>query len=639
MLFPLKRIAFTCILAICCLLTRAQPLAYNQQAVDSIIKKLPALPDDSQKVESMILLAQMNLQKMDSAQIMYWSNQAKAISEKTGYTKGKILSLGQMAFYHSISGDWPKAILEINEAVSYCKGPLEPYNIFFYSLRVIISNNREDYADAKYWAMKSLRHPAFNQGGALGQWPTYMQLGLIYDKLNMIDSAEYFGNKSREMMKLASFRDLELNTHMVLGNVALKKKNYQEALNYYRQYPELKGGLAEVHYETGHIDSAIFYGKQAMVHIEKFGSSQSMMVTAKLLSQIYEKQDPKESLRYLKISAEARDRLFSTEKLKTLEALTLNEQKMQFESQKQAAASRNRLIQLALGAFAALLLLSALIFYRVSAVRKAHNEKLTKAYSDLEHAQEKLVHAEKMASLGQLTAGIAHEIQNPLNFVNNFSEINTELIEELQENLPDDKTRMALNEVKANMEKITAHGKRADAIVKSMLQHSKVQNSERRLTDINALVSETTQQAKQMLPDKGVGTPIETSIQLDPFIGKMEVAPAEIASVIMNLLTNAQFAVSEKMKLNPAHYQPQIEVATLKSGNEIMITVRDNGIGIPSSALQKIFQPFYTTRATGSGTGLGLSLNYNIIKAHGGEINVMSSEGMETKFTVVLPIA
>jgi signal transduction histidine kinase len=633
--FPLKRLAFTCILAICFLLTRAQPLAYNQQTVDSILKILPTLPDDSQKVQSMILLAQMNLQKMDSAQIMYWSSQAKAISEKIDYTKGKIFSLGQMAFYHSISGDWPKAILEINEATSYCKGPLESYNIFFYSLRVIIGNNREDYLDAKYWAMKALHHPAFQEGGPLGQWPTYMQLGVIYDKLNMIDSAEYFGNKCLEIMKVASYRDLELNTSVVMGSVALKKKNYQEAINYYRQFPELSGGLAGVYHETGPIDSAIFYGKQAMAHIEKFGSPQSMMITAKLLSQIYEKQDPKESLRYLKISADARDKLFNTEKLKTLEALILNEQKMQFESQKQAAASRNRLIQLALGAFATLLLLSALIFYRVSAVRKAHNEKLTKAYSDLEHAQEKLVHAEKMASLGQLTAGIAHEIQNPLNFVNNFSEINTELIEELQEHLSDDKSSAVLGEVKANMEKITAHGKRADAIVKSMLQHSKVQSSERRLTDINALVSETTLQAKKIF----TGTPVETSIQLDPSINKMQVAPAEIASVVMNLLTNAQFAVSEKMKQNPAHYQPRIEVSTVKSGTNINIIVKDNGIGIPPSALQKIFQPFYTTRATGSGTGLGLSLNYNIIKAHGGEMIVTSIEGKETVLRVTLPIA
>jgi signal transduction histidine kinase len=149
------------------------------------------------------------------------------------------------------------------------------------------------------------------------------------------------------------------------------------------------------------------------------------------------------------------------------------------------------------------------------------------------------------------------------------------------------------------------------------------------------LVSETTEQAKKMF----TGTPVETIIQLDRSIIRMQVAPAEIASVVMNLLTNAQFAVSEKMKQNPAHYQPKIEVTTLKSCNEINIIVKDNGIGIPPSALQKIFQPFYTTRATGSGTGLGLSLNYNIIKAHGGEINVTSSEGLETKFNVVLPIA
>jgi len=279
-------------------------------------------------------------------------------------------------------------------------------------------------------------------------------------------------------------------------------------------------------------------------------------------------------------------------------------------------------------------------FNKLEAAKKQVDNTLT----ELEQAQQQLVQSEKMASLGELTAGIAHEIQNPLNFVNNFSEVNKEMLEELKterlkpdEERDDDLQNDLINDVIENSEKILHHGKRADAIVKGMLQHSRKSSGQKEPTDINALADEYLRLSYHGMRAKDKSFNAEMKTDFDESLGKINIIPQDIGRVLLNLFNNAFYAVNEQKKQNSISYQPTVVVGTQECDGKIQITVRDNGNGIPQKNSDKIFQPFFTTKPTGQGTGLGLSLSYDIIKAHGGEIKVDSKEGKGSEFVIELP--
>ena len=300
------------------------------------------------------------------------------------------------------------------------------------------------------------------------------------------------------------------------------------------------------------------------------------------------------------------------------------------------------------------ILLAALGFsvhrYQKAAVIKAEREKarvkelaqakeIEKAYHELKTTQAQLIHSEKMASLGELTAGIAHEIQNPLNFVNNFSEVNKELVDELQQELKAGKVDDAIaisNNIKENEQKISHHGRRADAIVKGMLQHSRSSSGQKELTDINALCDEYLRLSYHGLRAKNKSFNAKFETDFDPSIGKINIVPQDIGRVILNLINNAFYTVDEKKKLNQNRYEPTVSVSTKKTNDKVAIKVSDNGNGIPQKVLDKIFQPFFTTKPTGQGTGLGLSLSYDIVKAHGGELKVETKESEGSEFIIIL---
>ena len=277
---------------------------------------------------------------------------------------------------------------------------------------------------------------------------------------------------------------------------------------------------------------------------------------------------------------------------------------------------------------------------RKSSAIEESNKTLTQTLINLKATQAQLIQSEKMASLGELTAGIAHEIQNPLNFVNNFSEVNTELIDELKSELAKDNMQSAMeiaNNIKDNEEKINHHGRRADAIVKSMLQHSRSSSGKKEPTDINALSDEYLRLAFHGLRAKDKSFNATMKTDFDETIGNINIIPQDIGRVILNLINNAFYAVSERKKLNETGFEPTVTVSTKKESSHVLITVADNGTGIPQKVLEKIFQPFFTTKPTGQGTGLGLSLSYDIVKAHGGELKVETKEGEGTEFMIVLP--
>lgn len=290
----------------------------------------------------------------------------------------------------------------------------------------------------------------------------------------------------------------------------------------------------------------------------------------------------------------------------------------------------------------------------------AQRENVESAYDQLKSAQTLLIQSEKMASLGELTAGIAHEIKNPLNFVNNFSDICSELIDEMKVELVEGNQKAAIeiaDDIKQNLGKINQHGKRADSIVQNMLEHSKRGSGQKQETDINALADEFLRMTYQSFlaknkDSKAELSPIAINTNLDPFLPLVSVIPQDIGKVLLNLYSNAFYACAErsrsavndwaKSSMQPADggeiYLPSVLVSTKKEGNKVLISVKDNGLGIPDSIKEKIFQPFFTTKPTGQGTGLGLSLSYDIVKSHGGELKVETKENEGTEFTIILPI-
>ncbi|MBK9332004.1 MAG: nuclear transport factor 2 family protein [Ignavibacteria bacterium] len=270
------------------------------------------------------------------------------------------------------------------------------------------------------------------------------------------------------------------------------------------------------------------------------------------------------------------------------------------------------------------------------------NRELEATMNELKATQAQLIQSEKMASLGELTAGIAHEIQNPLNFVNNFSELNTELLSELEDEIEKGNTaemKALTDDIKANEQKINHHGKRADAIVKGMLQHSRTSSGVKEPTDINALADEYLRLAYHGLRAKDKSFNATMKTDFDENIGNVNVVPQDTGRVILNLITNAFYAVNEKKKQNKQGYEPTVSVSTKNAGEKIEIRVSDNGNGITQKVVDKIFQPFFTTKPTGEGTGLGLSMSYDIIKSHGGEIKVETKEGEGAEFLILLPVS
>jgi len=273
---------------------------------------------------------------------------------------------------------------------------------------------------------------------------------------------------------------------------------------------------------------------------------------------------------------------------------------------------------------------------------KAARKKAEEALAELQITQKQLIQSEKMASLGELTAGIAHEIQNPLNFVNNFSDVSNELIDEMMHEVAKgnfEEAKIIAEDVRKNLEKISHHGKRADGIVKGMLQHSRMSSGQKELTDLNALADEYLRLAYHGLraKDKSFNAKFETDF--DNSIGKINIAPQEIGRVLLNLVNNAFYAVTEKKNQQPESYEPIVTVHSEKKNGKIEISVKDNGNGIPKAIIEKIFQPFFTTKPTGQGTGLGLSLAYDIVtKGHGGELKVETSEGEGSEFIIQLPL-
>ncbi len=492
----------------------------------------------------------------------------------------------------------------------------------------------------------------------------HMNIGNVYYRVNKLDSALIYERKALDYSDSSGFKKYRGLILARIGYIEIKQGKYDEAKKYllssiktneeqsvYSFLSEASISLADLFFKTGNLDSSFYYASKGLEVSKSSGYSFETVNAYKLLSSIYEARGKTDSaFKYQKLAFAINDSLFNNEKNNQFQNINLEEQQRLQEQEKENIKTQNQTRTNSLLAGLGVLLLIGIILYRNNRQKQKANTVLEKTLTDLKSTQAQLIQSEKMASLGELTAGIAHEIQNPLNFVNNFSEVNKELLQELKEEAGKgniDEVKSIANDVIGNEEKINHHGKRADAIVKGMLQHSQSSTGKKEPTDINALCDEYLRLSYHGLRaiNKDFNATIKTDF--DNSIGNINIIPQDIGRVLLNLINNAFYAVSEKnvevnqegfKNLPGLNYQPTVSITTKKINNKFEISVSDNGNGIPQNIVDKIFQPFFTTKPTGQGTGLGLSLSYDIIKAHGGEMKVESKEGDGSQFIIQLPI-
>ena len=494
------------------------------------------------------------------------------------------------------------------------------------------------------------------------------------------DSALAIENKALNYAIQSNYK-IYLGTILdIIGDIYLDKNNYDSSAKYFQdaipasiEQNNLKDeieaylSMAMLKRKTGETDSALVYARKALHTSQQFGLASGKERAYNALFSAYKLMGNKDSAyAYLQLAKSLDDSLNEAQRIKTnqYQSLSLNDEISLREKEKAKIEAENKIRVYALLTGIAALLLIAFLLFRNNRTRKRANallqeqkeqieqqkEKVENTLSELKSTQAQLIQSEKMASLGQLTSGIAHEIQNPLNFVNNFSEVSTELVDEMNIELDkgnNEEAKQLAQDLKENLEKINHHGKRAGDIVKGMLQHSRSSTGIREPTDINKLSDEYLRLSYHGLSAKdkefNAMIPIAIGTDFDESIGNINIIPEDIGRVLLNLYNNAFYAVTEKAKLSALSYEPTVSVSTKRLTDKpdnyrVEIRVKDNGNGIPQKVVDKIFQPFFTTKPTGVGTGLGLSLSYDIMKAHGGEIKVETKEGEGSEFIVQIPI-
>ena len=627
----------------------------NPKIADSLKQLLEKTPADTNRVKLLMQLAQQYFfTRPDTARMI--SEKALALARELDFLNGIVTSLNTTAEMHRFLGNYPLALklnfeaLKLNRQMKDANG--EASSLGFIGFDYV--EFREYRQGLEYLLPSSqLNRQIHNQ---LKETFDLTNIANAYNLLDMPDSGLYYSKLSYDTytgLKHGPLKSLILTR---MGNAYLGLGKKDSALTYYQtalantikvnekvNISKIQLKIAEVYELDQQYDSSIHYARQAFAHGQQSAQKLGLLETSELLSRLFRIAKNTDSAFYYKDIAKAMtDSLYGPEKFKQLQLLMLEEQKRQQEIQQEQERYKNKTKMIALAAAVGVFLIIAFLLFRNNRQKRKTNKVLEKTLSDLRSTQTQLIQSEKMASLGELTAGIAHEIQNPLNFVNNFSEVNRELLMELKEEI--DKGN--LNEIKAlandvidNEEKINHHGKRADGIVKSMLQHSRSSSGKKEPTDINALCDEYLRLSYHGLRAKDKSFTAKFETNFDNRIGEINIIPQDIGRVILNLINNAFYTVTEKKALNIEGYEPVVTLNTKRIKDKIEISIKDNGNGIPPEIVDKVFQPFFTTKPTGQGTGLGLSLSYDIItKGHGGEMKVETKEGEYSEFIIILPV-
>ncbi len=620
--------------------------------------------------------------RLDSA--LYYGFEAWSLAKDINFQKGEVKAMQYIAYTYYNLGNDSKALQLCLQGIDLAEKIGFPFGKSF--LKIVegrIFHRSGNYQEAlnSYKEAKILIDKNIDQLDVyehLLSENTLLFMSDTFAEMDQLDSAIFYNQSAYHsaIEKLNVIGNWVIHQSFIgMGNIESRKNNPNNALTYLRHsliYATDNKNLFDSYYGIGQQfiillepDSAIFYTEKSLNYALQSGFYKDIINANLLLSTIHEVENPLKAIQYFKTSNAYNDSLnylVNTTIQETISIYDLQHRQFEIEAAKkdfQQQLQKNTFF----GVISTLIVIAILLFIYSRRDRSA-KERIGHAYQQLKSLQAQLIQSEKMASLSQLTAGIAHEIQNPLNFVNNFSEVSNELILEIQEararrqdasikiHEPRAESQKStdgeefedeiLEDIKQNLEKINHHGKRADSIVKGMLEHSRTGSGVKVLTDINALADEYLRLSYHGMRAKDKNFNVDFKTDFDPNLPKVNVVPQEIGRVLLNIINNAFQACGSAFDIQDSSIEiqnkPQVIVTTKNLGDKIEISIADNGPGIPDAIKDKIFQPFFTTKPTGQGTGLGLSLAYDIVKAHGGEINVETKEGEGSVLSVQLPI-
>jgi len=676
---------------------------YTQDAeTDSLMQVATKGKDDSVKVNALISLASANVEtSLDKA--LEFANKAETLAIKINFLSGEAYAYKWLGIINYRKGNYYEALVKSNKSLSifetlgdkvgtsnllnnlgsfYAEKDEDSKAVEYYirslgtilgNIGVIYSKNTATSDTALNYYFKAIPYLLDVQDSeAIGIF--YTNIGEVYAAKKDFPQANDYYNKAVNIFGISSNAAYAYND---LGKMYKQKQSYDSANIYFDKayaialqidspLDEMQSliGKGQLQIVLGKMEEAVELFNKALRIGKQMQSSPELKEIYEGLSSAYTKMGDyksaylaQSSLNDLYNTVNERKLSFNTAtleyamELQRQSAMLIKENKLQGMDLENEKFARN----VSVSALGVLLIVTVILLININQRKKlnrllsiqkrkieAQKESVENALNELKAAQAQLIQSEKMASLGELTAGVAHEIQNPLNFVNNFSELSSELMDEMMEELNKadiEEAKAIATDIRQNLLKINHHGKRADAIVRGMLQHSRKNTGQKEWIDINALADECLRLSYHGLRAKDKAFNANFTTHFDKSIGKLNLIPQDINRVLLNLFNNAFYAVNEKKKQLNGTYEPVVTVNTKRLPNQVEIKINDNGIGIPQNIMPKVFQPFFTTKPTGQGTGLGLSLSYDIIKAHGGEIKLESKEGEGTEFIIQLPVS
>ncbi len=647
---------------------------HNQKDNDSLHVAFQNAANDTIRMSIYGKLASSFTESNSDSALFYYDKEAM-LADKLKLKIEEVAALDMKGYVLSTQRNYPQSLATFLKAKKIAEDPASEKNIWYLPRGETAYQQRLEWLGWIYNDMDLLYHNTGNldeeissirQARSIAEsihnngllTYAYASLAKFFMNTDQLDSALFYEKKAEKVLSYngGKWGGLPLNTlgkiYQKKGDFDLSREAFAKAIKQDQEVNNLSylgdaflniAGLYETKKET---DSSLYYARKAVDTYKKIERPDGMASAYSLIFSVYSDQNKTDSaFAYLKLATVLNDSLNNVERknLLAFQNVGFDEQRKVQQLEEEKVQTQNRIRTYFLSAGIIVLLLLAIIFYRNNRQKQKAKLKIEKAYDELKATQQQLIQSEKMASLGELTAGIAHEIQNPLNFVNNFSDVSNELIDEMNAELEKgdiEEAKAIAADVKQNLIKINHHGNRAGDIVKGMLQHSRTSTGVKELTDINVLCDEYLRLSYHGLRAKDKNFNAELKTDFDESIGKINIIPQDIGRVLLNIYNNAFYAVNEKLKAHSSqgstNYQPTVSVTTGKSENNIIITVSDNGNGISQNIVDKIFQPFFTTKPTGQGTGLGLSLSYDIIKAHGGEIKVETKDGEGTTFIISL---
>ena len=577
---------------------------------------------------------EQNLGRLDLAMDLYFKSAEIARKSKNLSAEGE--SYGAIADVYSIAKNHKNSIHYYLKALRVLQHSEDSV-----SLASVLSNTGDEY---------------FNAGVYDSALVYFNQAKFIFDKTKYQTGTAYTqGNIGMVYAQTGKHSEAERYMNQAIF-IFEKTQNYSPICDYLLV-------MAGVYSEKGEKSLARSYTLRSLNLAEKYGLTEQVSKASLKMSKLSEQLgDTSDAFAYYKKHIAYRDSLNNISSVQKMGDLRTDYEVAQKQAEVNLLTQQKRnqkYLTISLGVILGLTILVIAVLIKNNQLRKKaytnlnqqkqetekQKAKAEAALQELKITQKKLIHSAKMASLGELSAGIAHEIQNPLNFVNNFSELNVDLLNDLKEGflheLPASsqiEAALIFDDLANNLKRIADHGKRADAIVKGMLQHSRAVGGRKEATDINALTNEYLILSFQGMKLKDKGFNARYLCNFDEGLGRIRVVPQDIASVLLNLYSNAFFAVKEKKEKTIGPYDPLVTVTTRQIAGKVEIAIKDNGFGIREDLQEKIFQPFFTTKPPGQGTGLGLSLSYDIIMAHGGEIKLETKQGEFTQFTIQLPV-